>query len=171
MSSDTTIIGLAELEKALDEFPEKLQRNVLRGAIRAACKVIADEAKARVPVLTGTLRDTIRVSVRIVEGVVVGSVKAGSRVKGGSGKSGAGRGAFYAQMVEFGTAAHFIHAAKGKALAIGAGFFAKTVAHPGAAQHPFFRPAISTKLTAAGQRFADYISARLDKLNQADNES
>lgn len=170
MSEDIQIVGLAELKLALDEFPDKLQNNVMRGAIRAGLKQIANEAKSRVPVATGALKKSIRVSARIQDGNVVGFVKAGSRVKGGSQKSGAARGAFYAHMVEFGTAAHVIRSLNAKALGI-AGGFAKSVKHPGAQMHAFFRPAIATKSQAAMEAFAAYIRKRLDKLNQVDNNS
>lgn len=169
-SQDFAIVGLSELNKALDEFPDKIQRNVMRGAMRAALRVVQIEARARVPVWLGQLRSTIRISVRIRDGVVTGQLKAGSRVRGGSRKEKGQQGAFYAHMVEFGTAAHFIRASKNRFLKIGAGFFAKVVAHPGSQPRPFMRPAIAAKAQAASDAFGDYIRARLDKLNQADND-
>ena len=50
-STEFKVEGLDELKKRLDRLPDNLERNVLRGAIRAACKPIVNEAKARVPVL------------------------------------------------------------------------------------------------------------------------
>lgn len=44
------ITGLADLEKRLLDFPDKLARNVLRGAIRAGAVVIQKEARELVPV-------------------------------------------------------------------------------------------------------------------------
>ena len=44
------ITGLSELDKRLREMPDKLARNVMRGAVRAGAAVIQKEAKARVPV-------------------------------------------------------------------------------------------------------------------------
>lgn len=52
---------------------------------------------------TGTLRDTIRVVRLYGDPKLDVRVYAGNRVKGGSMKKGAERGAFYAHMVEFGT--------------------------------------------------------------------
>lgn len=171
-SQNFSIEGLAEFNKRLEEFPDKIHRNVLRGAIRAALKIILTDARQRVSVFSGALKDSIRISIRIINGEVVGTLKAGGRVKGGSkkGKKGAERGAFYAHMVEFGTAAHFIRAAKNKFLKVGAGFFTKTVAHPGARQKPFMRPAIAAKSEEATAAFAAYIEKRLDKLDQANND-
>lgn len=47
------ITGLADLEKRLRELPDKLARNVMRGAVRAGAVVIQKEAKQKVPVAAG----------------------------------------------------------------------------------------------------------------------
>lgn len=169
MSAEFKIEGLADLEKQLLDFPEKIRLNVMRGALRAGARQIANEAKARVPVQTGQLRNSIRVSARLQGNDIVASVKAGGRVRGGSRKGRSESGAFYAHMVEFGTSAHIIQVIRAKALRVG-GWFAHELEHPGARANPFFRAAISTKASAATQAVADYIRKRLDKLNQADNE-
>ena len=44
-----SITGLADLEKRLLDFPDKLARNILAGAIRAGAVVIQKEAKQRAP--------------------------------------------------------------------------------------------------------------------------
>lgn len=48
-SGNITITGLAELEKRLKELPDKLAKNVLRGAVRAGAVVIQKEAKNLCP--------------------------------------------------------------------------------------------------------------------------
>jgi HK97 gp10 family phage protein len=150
---ETKITGLAALEKALSELPDKLQRNVVRSALRQGAKVIETAAKANVPVKSGKLRDSIRASVRLRRGMPVATIKAG-----GSGKG----GAYYAHMVEFGTAAHFIKPKKAKSLFF-AGLLRDGVDHPGAKKHPFMRTALDTAANAAIQAFADQMRARLSK--------
>jgi HK97 gp10 family phage protein len=102
---DIKVQGLKELQDALREFEPKFQKNVLRGAVRAAAAVIANEAKAAVPVLSepderrvpGLLRKSIRVmSTRVSGGMVQGGVAAGI--------SKSDPRPFYARFVEKGTA-------------------------------------------------------------------
>lgn len=149
------ISGLAELDRAIGELSEKLARNVIRGALRAAAKPIADEAFAIAPVRTGRLAATIRVTSKIRYGVPEASVKAGSRVRGGG-------GAFYAHMVEKGTKAHEIRPKKGKSLFI-AGLNRTLVKHPGAQERRYLRGAAERRQAAAVEAFADYCRKRLAK--------
>jgi len=55
------IIGAKELEKALRTLPNKIQDKVLKSALRSGAQVIRKEAKARVPVRSGVLKDSITV--------------------------------------------------------------------------------------------------------------
>jgi len=166
MSRDINITGGDELFAALQELPLKLEINVMRGAVRAGAKILLEDAKARVPVKTGTLKDTIRISTGAKNGKIYAFVKAGSRVNNGGqkGKTGADRGAFYAHMIEYGTAPHTILPKNGGSLLFG-GKFVKVIHHPGSAPHPFMRPSFYGKADAATQRISEYIGARLDKLN------
>ena len=153
MADDAAKInGLPELMKALEQLPEKLARNVLRGAFRAGAKVMAEDAQAAVPVRSGLLRDSIRVTTRVKGGRVSGTVRAGS--KGGKAR----KIARHAHLVEFGTKAHTIRAKPGHhALAIGV----SKVEHPGARPKPFMRPALDNKGFAAAKAAADYTRERL----------
>ena len=51
--------GGPELLRLLDELPKNLERNVIRGGLRAGAKVIQQQAKANVPVRTGQLKRAI----------------------------------------------------------------------------------------------------------------
>ncbi len=172
------VTGLAELQKALDEFPAAIERNILRGALRAGANVIAEEARRLVPVKTGQLKESIRVSVRpFPGGKLVATVKAGGRFKvyasgkaikdaaykttGASGKP-VYHAPFYAHFVEFGTARHWIKPKSRKSLFI-AGLLKELVDHPGARPKPFMRPAFDSKAQAAIEAMADYIRTRLPK--------
>lgn len=162
------IKGLSELQKVLSTLPEKLEKNVMRAAMREGAMVIMREAKANVPVATpnlenqvryggysGALRDSIRVSTRLKGGKVTASVKAGGKTKRGA-------DVYYAKWVEYGTAAHEIVPAKARSIFFG-GKAMKSVDHPGSAPRPFMRPAMDNRATEALQAFADGIRKRLTK--------
>lgn len=164
--SEIHVRGLADLQKLLDTLAPKLERNVLRGAMRAAANVVKDEAKALCPVgppsatgakryklYTGALRDSIRVSVRAKGGRVTASVKAGGRLKNGA-------DVWYAPIVERGAVAHKIKAAKGGFLAIGGGVY-RSVDHPGMKAKPFLRPALDARAQDAVVAAGEYMKARL----------
>lgn len=150
--ADFEIKGMAELHKALQELPVNIERNVLRGGLRAAGKVIADAARAQAPVHDGDLKKSIRVSMRTRSkaGWVNANVKAGDKV------------AYYAHMVEFGTARHWIRPKNRKSLFF-AGLARQAVEHPGARPRPFMRPAFDAKAQTAIETMADYIRARLPR--------
>jgi len=154
---EVKINGLAELEKTLSELTDKLQRNVLRSALRAGAKVIETQVKEQLQddgsVHTGRLRDSIHASVRVIRGKPVATITAG-----GSGKN----AAFYARFVEFGTAAHDIKPKKHKSLFF-AGLMREVVHHPGAKKKPFMRPALDTASAPATLAFALQIKKRLTK--------
>jgi HK97 gp10 family phage protein len=150
--ANVEIKGLAELHQTLQQLPATIERNVLRGALRAGGKVIEAEARSLVPVASGDVRDSIRVSMRVRSkaGWVNAQVKAGNKK------------AWYARLVEFGTARHWIRPKNRKSLFI-AGLFKEAVDHPGAKPKPFMRPAFDNKARAAIDAMADYIRARLPK--------
>lgn len=54
-------IGLPELEKALNELPDKVQERIIKGSMRAAAGVARNDAKRRVHVRTGDLKKAITV--------------------------------------------------------------------------------------------------------------
>ena len=88
--ADVFIKGGKELDDFLKKLPAKLEKNIIRSALRAGAKEILVEAKARVPVgptasenarlyggYAGALRDSIRVTTRHKGIAVSASVKAG----------------------------------------------------------------------------------------------
>lgn len=153
--SDFKVKGLAELERALDALPARMEKNVARGALRAGGAVFREEARRLAPVKSGALQKSIRVvSARMRQGMLRLNIVAGR-----SGKD----QPWYAKLVEFGTPPHKITAAFGSALAI-AGKLVASVQHPGAAPKPFMRPAFDTKGKEAVEAFRDYTAKRLAKL-------
>jgi HK97 gp10 family phage protein len=142
--------GLAALESMLAQLPDKIERNIVRGALRAGSREFVKEAQRRVPRKTGRLAKSIRVSVRKVRGALVATTKAGNKE------------AFYAHLVEFGTAAHLIKPANAKALAVAGRAVAK-VRHPGGRAQPFMRPAFDIGGQRAVLSYAAYMRKRLTK--------
>jgi HK97 gp10 family phage protein len=138
-----SITGLSDLEKRLSDFPDKLARNILAGAIRAGAVVIQKEARQLAPISDrphmlgkgskaleiqpGTLKKSIKVRLaprksreRPIEYWVYVSKKA-----------------WYWKFVEFGTSKM--------------------------AQKQFMRPAFDGKKEAAIEAIRIYMSARIDK--------
>ncbi len=151
MSEEIKIEGLAELQSLLDELPARIEGNMVRGGLRVAAQVVAAEAKRLCPVgKTGALKDSIHVSMRAKHGHISATIKAG------------GSKAFYAHLVEYGTARHWIKPKNRKSLFV-AGLMREAVDHPGAKKQPFMRPAIDGKATDAIQAMADYLRDRIPK--------
>jgi HK97 gp10 family phage protein len=154
--ANVSFTGGKELFELLQTLPAKLEKNIMRGALRAGAKVILDEAKQNVPVSSGDLRDSLRVSTSGKGGKVMASVKAGNKK------------VWYSRLVEFGVAAHNINASGNGFLSFG-GFFTKSVQHPGFQAKAFLRPAFDSKNSEAIEEIGRHIGKRLTKqgLNQS----
>ena len=146
----TEIGGLAELDRMLKELPAKIEANILRGALRASQKPILEEARAHINNRTGKLSKSLRIKTRSRKGKVSATLVAGSK------------DAYYAHMVEFGTAQHLIKPKTAKSLFF-AGLFGTVVEHPGAGPVPFMRPAFDNKSAEALDAFREYVATRLPK--------
>ena len=148
MTTEIHVKGLAELQKFLDTLPVKIERNIMRGALRAGMKTIQPVARANVHSVSGLLAAGLKVGTRSRGGRVTAYLKV------------SGPHAYLARWVEFGTKAHNIAAKKGGWLSFG-GIFAKSVAHPGAKPHPFLRPALDGQAATAVNAAAVYMRDRL----------
>lgn len=168
--------GGAELQKLLNTLPAKIERNIMRSALRQGANIIKQAAQENIRNVSGDLAKSVRISVKARGGKVAASVKAGDEK------------AFYPHMVEFGTAKHFIKVSdearytrktrKGRkkvsvgtinkmvargSLVINGNFVGASVIHPGAAPHPFMRPAADEKTGEAIQAVVTQIRKRLTK--------
>ena len=90
------IKGMDQLLKSLKVLPDRIQKNVLVGAIRAGTKPMLTEAKNKVPQNTGNLKKSL------------GVIRAKTRDKTKviftiSPRKGGKNDGWYAHMVEFGT--------------------------------------------------------------------
>jgi HK97 gp10 family phage protein len=167
--SQVSISGLKELDKILKTLPANVERNVLRGALRAGQNVIAKAAKSNLrsngSVDSGELERSVRVKFKRKSekfGWVRSYVFAGSKK------------AYYANWVEFGTASYY----SGNGRTTGApyeitpkvagslflgGVFAQSVVHPGIKPKPFLRPAFDKNSEAALVAAAKYMQTRIPK--------
>ena len=162
---EVAVKGLSELQVVLDTLTAKMEANIMRGALRAGGKIIQLQAKANAPAedsgvqsaykstlgwTPGALKRSIKLSARLSNGTVVAKIKAGNKQ------------AYYAHMVEYGTAAHWIKAKDGKMLNIN-GHMVSKVYHPGARKNPFMRIAMDSRAQAAVEEIGNYIHTRLTK--------
>lgn len=139
------IKGLTALDKFLQEFPAKVERNLLRGAMRAAAKVVMPVAKGNIHPVSGLLAKSLKIRTDGRNGRVTAKVY--TRV-------------FYSRFVEFGTKPHTIRAKNRKALAIGGGLY-ESVHHPGNKGFGFMRNALDTQAAAAVIGAGEYLKKRL----------
>lgn len=184
--------GLAELQKMLNTLPAKMEKNILRGAMRAGAKPVLAAAKQGAAVASGELRDSLRITDGVKKGnrsQVYAAVTTAKKVKRGQVDAAGASDAFYAKFVEFGTDPHLIKVednekpryvtrrgtvkkqsmktinkmVKTGSLVIGKNFVGPVVSHPGAKPHPFMRPALDTQAGAAVTAAGEYIKKRLTK--------
>lgn len=173
MSELVHVKGLEDLQKLLDILAPRIEKNIMRGALRAGANVIKKEAQNNVPVgpaskegarlygaYAGALRDSVRVSTKSKRGKVTATVKAGGKTKKGA-------DVFYAHMVEYATSSHVIKSKPGKALKFG-NVTVKEVAHPGTKSQPFMRPALDARAQDAVIAAGNYIKQRLSTKNGLD---
>lgn len=136
-SRDEVISGAREVDQLFQTLPANVEKNIMRGALRAGAAVFLEEVKPRIPAASGQLRASARVTSRYRRGEVSASVKVGNFV------------AWYAHLVEFGTRPHTIKSkTPGGALRIG-GARVRSVEHPGIRAQPFMRPAADAAFPAA----------------------
>lgn len=145
---DLSVAGGRELDRLLNTLPANIHANILRSALSAGAAVYREQAREEVPVSSGRLKKSIRVSSRVQgrKGLVTASVKAGSKKTP------------YAVLVEFGTRPHQIKAPPGRALRF-RNVTVVEVEHPGSKGRPFMRP-------AAGKAFAKAVGAVKSKIRE-----
>lgn len=164
MAELVRVDGMAALEKALNELPEKIERNIVRAALRAGLKGMKEGAESMVPQRTGALKQSIKIRTKLVKGRPVAAVTVGDKK------------AWYAHLVEFGTGSFYegtgksvggpyvIKAKTKKGLGLpGAAHPIMSVTHPGSKAQPFMRPAFDAGNRQALEDFAAKVRQRLTK--------
>lgn len=165
--AEIAVQGLAELDALLKSLPTRVEANILRGAVRAGQKVVADRAASLVPVDSGALKRSVRVRTDFRaarRGFIRADVVAGDK------------NSWYAGLIEFGTGQHYSGQGSSSkrapytikptrrdgALYFG-GTIRKAVTHPGIRPQPFMRPA-AEELDGEGlDAFVAYVRKRLPK--------
>lgn len=146
--AEETIRGGRELAQALSSLAPKLEKNIMRAALRAGAAVIREEAREQVPVDSGALRRSLKVTTNTKRGRITAKLKVGGRL------------APHAYLVEFGTRPHKIKPKQQDALSFG-GVVAREIDHPGSRPKPFMRPALDAKSSAAIAAVAAKVRERL----------
>jgi len=140
VAKNLSFVGIEELSQVLDALSgdNKLSNKVVRGILNKAAKPIIQKAQELVPKDDGDLQKAI--------GTIPGRGQGkGEQVYVGPRRGGRFKG-YAGHLVEYGTAPHIIRAkAAGGQLRLHGNVFAEEVHHPGAAPHPFMRPAFDSK--------------------------
>lgn len=120
MSVSVSVSNEKELYSFLKKFPQEITQKVMKKSVRAGAEVTQKEAKRRVPVNTGNLRDSIKIVKRkridgnklskneIAYSVIAGKVYKTKTYKSSTGEKTRVKGlladGWYAHFIEFGTA-------------------------------------------------------------------
>lgn len=127
--------GLEEAEAELRKMAATMDSKV-DGFAREAARFFEHEVRARVPVRTGRLRDSIRLRKEGVGYYVVETT------------------APYAGYVEYGSTPHIIEPTSASVLRFsleGREIYARRVRHPGSSPRPYWRPALAETCKAASK--------------------
>ncbi|SFK44556.1 hypothetical protein SAMN03159338_4274 [Sphingomonas sp. NFR04] len=159
-----TVKGREDVKRFLATLPNEIETKLLRGAGRAAGKVVKDDAESRA--LSKEVREDLVLKTSARDGRIVVKVT----VKPGWGYS-------LGVWQEWGTAPHFIRVAEDQrqgrsigrinklskegSLVIGGQFVGATVFHPGAQAHPFLRLALDLRGGEAIAAAQAYINRRI----------
>ena len=156
MSTDFKIEGGEQLQKFLNTFPVKLERRIVKRALKPGASLISKAAKSIVSRKSGKLRKAI--AVRNVKNRMSVQVY----VRRGKGQKNDG---WYAHMVEKGTKPHKIKPYKGrkKVLAAGGVIYGRSVRHPGAKAMPFMKPALEQNVPEVLKTVASRMSLLIER--------
>jgi HK97 gp10 family phage protein len=148
--SDENIFGGRELDAFLQTLPVKIEKNIMRAALRAGAAEFRDAVRAGINDETGELSKSVKTSTSAKGGRVMAKLRVGNKK------------AWYGRLVEFGTKAHKIVPKKAGSLSFN-GIQVREVSHPGAKPSPFMRPAFDSKasaaITAVGQKIRSRLTA------------
>lgn len=153
--SDIHVKGLDELSKFFDTLPAKIEKNIMRGALRAGMAPMQKESQALLAshgeIKTGALSKGLKLYTAAKGGKVTCSLRV------------TGKHAYVAHWLEFtGARPHSITGKNRKWLSFG-GLFFQSVEHPGFAAEPFLRPALDSKAESAVIAVGNYVKNRLTK--------
>jgi hypothetical protein len=167
--------GGSDVRRFIAQLPHQLEQKVLRGAGRAAGKVVQAEAKDRLgprqaETASGTkvlIADALRVRTKQEPGRIVVRIQL------------KGPGAYVGRWLEYGTAPHLISVhdevrdgmsinrinklSREGSLKIGGKFVGASVMHDGAKRKPFMRISLDTRFDDAVAAAQSYINSRVTR--------
>lgn len=165
MAEVQSFAGLKELQEALKQLPDRIAKNVLRGAVSAGAAVVRKQVVANAPLWTGpvgkghpkpgTLKKSIyqkqigELSNNVKQTFFVGARR-------GKGYREKGQDAYYASWVEFG---HFFVPPRPKGVTRKA--HRKENRSKFVPAHPFIRPAFESKKVEAVEAIKAYLEKRI----------
>ena len=139
------------LDQALQEVSPKLERNILRSALREGGNLVRDAAKRGAPIKSGLLQRSIKTIIRVLHGEVTASVG----IFTPSGKAKGKIYAFYAMWVELG---HRIGTRTSRLK------LSKTMTAGFVRGRPFLLPALYAKQGEVQRTVMEHIAQRLDEV-------
>ena len=154
---ESQVLGMNELLKNLKTLPDKVQKRILVGAVRAGAKPIVKEARSLVPKDTGNLKKSI------------GVTKFRTRKKSlvwfqVSPRTGGKYDGWYGNFIEYGTYAELDHPLVRPSTGKRGEKRAKVVAKGfGLKPKPYMRPAFEKEGENSIKSVKEYIAKRLDK--------
>lgn len=151
MADDSNISGGRELDAFLQTLSAKVEKNIMRGAMRAGANVFKKEAREKLQangsVISGLLLKGLKVSGKAKGGTVTASLKT------------TGKHNHLARWIEYGVAPHSIKKGAKRTSGIPEG----STPHPGFREKPFMRPTLDEKTPAAIAAVTAYVRKRLTK--------
>ena len=155
MDLTVKITGLDEIDKALGELPEEVEKKSMFQALRAGADVLLEEELDLVPEHDGDLADTLAKARMPKRKSKIGYLIGVRRKMAGSA---------YAHLVEFGTAAHkIVSRVIGKPLGYGDAIFGKEVDIPAQPARSFIRAAMDNKGVEAVKVTSLELMKRIDR--------
>ena len=149
--ADQSIFGGRELDDFLQQLPVKVEKNILRAALRAGANEFKEEVRQNLSstgsVETAALYKSVRVTSRVKRGRVTASLKVGNH------------NAWYGHLIEFGVKAHGIKKGADRE----SGKLQEGKLHPGFPERPFIRPAADSRAGRAVAAVGQKIRERLTK--------
>lgn len=149
--ADFDIEGLPELIKQLEPFPLSRSKLMITRALRKAATPIKDRARQLAPRGdTGTLRDSIMISVRDQTG------------HGAEARIGPSKAGWYGRFVEFGTSQYF-DAAGARSMGLPGKHGRKRPNTGGVRARPYIRPAMASERNKSLAILAEEIGNQIEK--------
>jgi hypothetical protein len=149
--------GLSALNERMQTLAPNIEKNCLRGGLRAGMNPVKLEAVQRIHSVSEELAAGLKIRTSSRGGIVRARLVA------------TGKHASVAHLIEFGTRAHTITAKNRKAISFG-GLFFQSIDHPGIAPygdksvigpHAFMRPALDNQAQNAVIAVGEYLKVRL----------